>query len=72
MRNRPEEIVDEVDTALLMTKRRISLAALACIRGAPDHAAQVARALEAVEVARHALQNLLRLSEQAEDAGEGA
>jgi hypothetical protein len=40
---------------------RISLAALACLRGAPDHAQQVAKALEAVDTASEALRALKAL-----------
>ena len=44
------------DAALATLKHRISLAALACLRSAPDAAVVVQRALHEVDVARAALE----------------
>ena len=49
------ETLHVVDTRMQMAKRRFSLAALACLRGAPDAAQMVAKALAEVDAARKAL-----------------
>lgn len=49
---------EEIDAMLDVAKRRISLAALACLRGSHDAAVQVRNALDEVEAARQALRAL--------------
>jgi hypothetical protein len=54
----PAPTIEDVDARLQHAKRRVSLAALACLRGAPDAAEQVRKALDELEGARHALRFL--------------
>jgi hypothetical protein len=62
---------EAIDARFAFAKRRFSLAALACLRGAPDAAHQVSKALAELDAVRREMQ-LLAAPPDAEDTDAAA